>query len=114
MRPEREEAGNLLLANKRKMGVVLFYVYMPKLELRYALQLPGDKDWGVAAWVKTILPVIHQSIRNAMPRLHTSHQDIRTYFSDTTAAKPTTTTSTPPTATTAPTINTARTIGVSE
>jgi hypothetical protein len=54
-----------------------------------------------------LLSVIHQSIRDAMTRLHTSHQDIRTYFSDTTAAEPTTATT--PTATTAPTTSTAGT-----
>jgi hypothetical protein len=38
-----------------------------------------------------MLPVIDKIIRDFQAKLHTSHQDISTYFSDTTAAKPTTT-----------------------
>jgi hypothetical protein len=59
----------------------------------------------LVAWAKKLFPAMHQSIRNAQPKLHTGHRDIHASFFSTAVAPPTTTTT--PTATTAPTTNTA-------
>jgi hypothetical protein len=61
----------------------------------------------LVAWTTTIFPVIHHSIREARAQLRTGHCEIRTYFSDMTAAEPTTNAT--PNAPTAPTIATVRT-----
>ena len=38
------------------------------------------------AWAKAMLPVINRSVRDARAQLQTGHQDIRSYFSQTTVA----------------------------
>jgi hypothetical protein len=47
---------------------------------------------ALAACVKTIFPVINQSVRDARAEIHTGHLDIRSYFSDAAAAATATTT----------------------
>jgi hypothetical protein len=49
-----------------------------------------SRNSDLIVWTNTISPIIHQSIRIAHALFHNSHQDIRTYFSDTTAAESTT------------------------
>jgi hypothetical protein len=44
------------------------------------------------AWVKTISPVINQSVSDARAQIHTGHQDILSYFSDAAVAATATTT----------------------
>jgi hypothetical protein len=52
---------------------------------------------------KIMFPAVHQIIRDTRAQFHTESHDIRIYFSDTTAAEPTTNT-------TAPTTTTLRTV----
>jgi hypothetical protein len=58
----------------------------------------------LVAWTTTMFPFIHRSISEVRAQIHTGHHDIRTYFTDTTAAE--STTNAMPNAPTAPTITT--------
>jgi hypothetical protein len=58
---------------------------------RRVLYIPSEEQFqsrtsDLIAWAKTMLPVINQSVRDARAQLHTGHQDIRTYFFDSTVA----------------------------
>jgi hypothetical protein len=50
---------------------------------RRVLDIPSEERLqsricGIVAWAKTMLPVIHQNIRDARAKLHTSHHNVRT------------------------------------
>jgi hypothetical protein len=49
-----------------------------------------SRTYDLVAWTTTMYAVIHQSIRRAQAQLRTGHHSTRSYFSDTTAAEPTT------------------------